>query len=152
MALVHTKLYQNQEKESLDMADYLNELYIDIMNSFQNGTTVSLELEVDDIQLSVETSVKFGLIVTELVINAFKYGFNYSNNPSLKIVLSRSGKGYELILSDNGEGFSDLEKMKNSESLGQEIIEALVEQLNGTFEQYNDNGAVNKIYFEDNVS
>jgi two-component sensor histidine kinase/ligand-binding sensor domain-containing protein len=152
MALVHTKLYQNQEKDSLDMSDYLNELYDDIMNSFQQGTSVDLDLKVDDVQLSVETSVKFGLIVTELIINAFKYGFNFNNNPCLKITLLKKGKGFELILSDNGGGFSDLEKLKSSESLGQEIIEALVEQLNGTIEQYNDNGAVNKIYFEDNVS
>lgn len=150
MALVHTKLYQNQESKSLNTSEYLTDLFLDISNSFQHTASVEFESHVDkSVHLSVETSVKLGLIVTELYINAFKYGFEHNPEPKLSIWLEKRNSLFWLKVKDNGPGFNRNHDFSNTESLGREIVDALVEQLNGELKVYNDNGANIEITFEE---
>lgn len=150
MALVHTKLYQNQETKSLNTNEYLCDLFSDISNSFRLNATVDFESHVDkSIHLSVETSVKLGLIVTEIYINAFKYGFIDNESPALDIWLERRGEMYWMKVSDNGPGFTKNHDFSQSDSLGREIVDALVEQLNGSLKVYNNDGANIEITFQE---
>jgi two-component sensor histidine kinase len=90
---------------------------------------LSIEVTVDDSVVTANESVRLGLIVTELVINALKHAF--SENRQGKIAIDyRSDKGnWRLSVADDGIGMpTGVDKAKPG--LGTGIVEALAKQLN----------------------
>ena len=85
-----------------------------------------------------------GLIINELVTNSFKYAFSKTEGPMLKISCKCEGDHIEIIFKDNGPGRGS----NPGDGLGMEIIESLTEQLDGTFEQFDDNGLVSVLKFQ----
>jgi two-component sensor histidine kinase len=71
-----------------------------------------------------------GLIVNELVINAFKYAFPMGRAGVIKIELTESGNTAKLCVTDNGVGFAP-DKLVNGSRLGLRLVEILSEQLGG---------------------
>ncbi len=75
MALIHQKLYQSEGVARIPMPDYIEEVVAYLHESYCLDHLVRFELEVEPIELDVTQAVPLGLIINEVITNAFKYAF-----------------------------------------------------------------------------
>ena len=101
IALVHQKLYQSKDVEAVNFEGYLADLIDLQMDVFQNKNT-PLDLIIDlpkDVQIKLDLAISLGLIISEIITNAFKYAFNETDKPKLIIKLYElNSNNFELIL------------------------------------------------------
>ena len=98
----------------------------------------------------VDTAIPLGLIINELITNAYKYAFTSNQKGRLNIALDKLDKNnFKLKISDNGPGFNNTFNMKKVKSLGLRLVKRLVKQLQGSLSFINDNGANFEIIFKD---
>jgi len=102
------------------------------------------KIAITEKNLDVDIAIPLGLIINELMINAFKYAFERVENPELQVVLKRKeNHTLALTIRDNGKGLPEawLQKTK-TDSFGLKLVQTLSRQLNATLSAYNDGGAV----------
>ncbi|MDA3809683.1 MAG: response regulator [Spirochaetaceae bacterium] len=133
ISLVHDKLYNTEDLTHVSLNTYLEELATLLIDMMSNDNfPINLEVDIPDLKLNTDKIVALGLICTELITNAVKYGF-YKENPeknTLKISLTEN-ETYELVVSNNGYKFPDHVNLHNSKKLGFQVINLLVEQIEG---------------------
>lgn len=146
MALVHAKLYRNENFSDIDLYDYTQNLFDNVTRSM-NASDKIIELELNcpkEINISLDTIIPVGLILNELMTNSMKYAFDSVSNPKIKIDFSQPGENYMLTYSDNGKGF-DFEKSKTG--FGIELILMLTEQIHGAL-SYSESTSAYIIHFK----
>ncbi len=79
-------------------------------------------------------AVSYGLIVTELVINALKHGFPHAREGRIAVDFAGDLAGWGLSVSDNGIGRHDDPAKPNRVGLGTSIVEALAQKLKAKVE------------------
>ena len=165
ISLIHKELYESGDLDYLDFSSYLSKLIADLLKSYNTeNSEVSVNLAVDSIFLGVDTAVSLGIIINELFTNSMKYAFSPGKGGEINISLfiNETGKNQErkyaksesyenltLIFADNGRGFPDNVDFRNSGSLGLQLVNALADQIDGSFELENGNGAKFTIKFRD---
>lgn len=151
MALVHEQLYLSKDLAQIDSSTYIKDLASNLFNSYNiNLDAVQLNLNVNQILLSVDTAIPCGLIINELISNALKYAFSLGQSGEIKIKFYSHQQGQlTLIVSDNGIGLPKDFDWQNSESLGLQIVAALTNQLEGELEINKTNGTEFKIKFSE---
>ena len=149
MALVHEQLYQASDLARIDMTDYIERLTGFLFRSYgKRASLVDLRLDIDSVFLSVETAVPLGLIINELVSNAYKHAFPDGRSGQIHIGLQiRDGNQFCLSVKDNGIGFPEDIDFRRSPSLGLTIIMTLVDQLWGQIELISDIGTCFELTF-----
>jgi two-component sensor histidine kinase len=110
---------------------------------------VSLEIDANDVFLSIDAAVPCGLIINELVSNALKHAFVDGRAGKVYISL-RPDHDHRLILTvgDNGVGFPDDVDYHDTESLGMQLVNTLVDQLDGTIDLHCNGGTQFEIAFD----
>ncbi len=158
IALVHERLYQSHDFRKIDFNEYVKKLTTDLYHSFAiNGSEIKLILDIYDIYISIEIAIPCGLIINELVSNSLKYAFpktdQQNNNLEIKIYFIRT-ENNELLLeiSDNGIGLPEGFDLKKSQSLGLQLVDTLITQLDGEREIDLTNGTLMRIKFRDDES
>ena len=142
MALIHEKLYQSGNIAGVKLADYVQDLASHLMSSYSlDSTKIRLDTDIENVSLGIDNAISLGLIVNELLSNAFKYAFPNGASGEIKLSYkSTEGNTSTLIISDNGIGFPEDIDFKQTESLGLQLVNTLVEQLEGNIELCRDNG------------
>ncbi len=161
MALIHEELYQGKDMETLDFAAYLRELTSELLSSYTVGNErVSLKLDIEQIYLGMDTSVPLGIIVNELVSNSLKHAFTAGKEGEIRISLfgpenyeieDEKDLQFTLSIADNGKGFPEKSDFKNMDSLGLQLVNILVEQIEGCIELKRDSGTEFKITFSSSM-
>lgn len=146
MVLVHENLYQSQNLSKVDFKEYMNNLITSILSSYQGFKKIELQIDVHDIYFDVQTAIPIGLIVSELINNAYKHAFVNRSSGTIKISLSANKKKFTLSISDNGIGFENKQEQQNG--LGLELVRLLVSQIKGTLQIENSLGTIFKIHFK----
>ena len=145
IALIHQKLYQNKNVDQVDFKSYL----VEIMDSTQiMSPHVKCNVHSEDATLNLDIAVPLGLIISELITNSIKHAFKGIKSPELNVTLQKNQDDFKLIVHDNGIGLSDDFNFESPTSLGIEIIEALIEQIDGRIEYHNNNGAQFDVFFQ----
>ncbi len=135
MAYIHESLYQNKTFTSINFSEYISTLASNILQSYAaSAQKVSLSLNVNKIILNLDTSIPAGLIINELVTNSIKHAFTESKQGIILINLNTKDNVLFLEVSDNGKGFPKEIDFRNTNSLGLQLVNTLVEQLNGKLE------------------
>ncbi len=143
MALIHQKLYLDNNLAAVNMNDYMETLLSSLATTYgfekQNLVT---KIELLDPTLNMDTAIPLGLIVNELVTNAFKHAFvNATETPQVTILILGKAEGSILLeVADNGKGLAA--SSVNANSFGMKLVQTLVNQLNGTVEHLQNNGTV----------
>ncbi len=131
MAGIHEQLYREPSLSQIQFGSYLHTLVLEIVSTFAQGE-VKPQFDVQAISLPADTAIPLGLIVTELVTNAIKYGLRERKEGLLRITLSRQGEGRcELTVSDDGPGLPQGLDPAQTESLGLRLVQMLARQLQG---------------------
>ena len=136
MALVHELLYKSKDLSNISIAEYLEGLTKNLERSYSHSGNLFLRVEIDNIFMDVDRAVPVGIIVTELVSNAFKYAFPGGRPGEIWVRLHRDEVTSSIVLSvsDDGAGLpADFEARKNG-SLGVQLVELLARQIDGTLE------------------
>lgn len=130
MALIHQDLYNRENLTGIKVKDYLKNLSDELSASFSNDQyDVHVNIDVEDMELDVDTLVPLGLIINELLTNSFKYAFEEGNSGKIQISLFEKNKLLNLIVKDNGKGYNPTKIRENS--FGQKLVSTLSRQLDG---------------------
>ncbi len=130
IAKTYDMLLVGDDLEEINMEDYIEALLTDIDRTMgQNTDEIEIIMDIKT-TIPLRESVYIGLIVNELVTNAYKYAFD-NNKGTIKISLSQKGREVTLIVEDDGKGFVQ----DNDSSLGLKLMQTLVSnQLKGSME------------------
>ncbi|AKB81536.1 sensory transduction histidine kinase [Methanosarcina barkeri 3] len=177
MALIHEELYRSTDSTAqiLDFSAYLTNLATYLFDSYNiKNNNISLKLNLEQVSLNMDTAIPLGNIVTELISNALKYAFVDESKGEISIILCRN-ENYKqyleksrdfrtdfecqniedlpfiLIIKDNGKGFPREIDFKNTDSLGLQLVNILVEQIDGCIELKRNNGTEFTIWFKDYI-
>lgn len=143
IALVHKKLYQSQNLSRVDLKDYISDLTNLIVSSHINDSDkISLVLELDSINVDLDTAVPCGLIINELISNSLKYAFPDDRKGIISVILKKmDDEIIELRITDNGIGIPDDFDYMNKNTLGMHLFRSITEdQLRGTINITAQNG------------
>jgi len=149
MAMIQEKLYQSDDFSHIKFYEYIESVVSDLFYSYNiHKDQVKLRVKVEDIYLNMETGIPCGLIISELVSNSLKHAFPDGRKGEVCISLKISGDEYELIVSDNGIGLPENIDYKNTDSLGLQLVNNLVNQLDGKITLERGQGTKFKISFK----
>ncbi|TAI49363.1 sensor histidine kinase [Flagellimonas allohymeniacidonis] len=135
MAMVHEMLYKRDDYLSkIEFKPYVKELSEYLVRSVKgNSNDVSVNLDMADTKLSIDTVIPLGLIINETITNALKYGIKEDQPGELFISLKKiSDNRFEMLIGDDGIGYPEEIGPKTSKSLGLKLIYNLARQLRGT--------------------
>ena len=142
MAFVHESLYQTKDFSNINFSSYVENITSNLVHSYSNpDNPPRLNLNLDPIQLNLDTAIPCGLIINELISNALKYAFKDRKDGQLDVTVKTKGNGIQIVISDNGKGFPDNVDFRNTESLGLQLVVTLVDQINGKIELETKKGA-----------
>jgi len=148
ISLLHTEIYQNEVLKLIDSKSYLTNLVGHIQNTFDGQKKTKIEVSIDKILLDIDVLIPLGLIVNELITNAFKYGCT-AQEPQILVTLTQN-KAQEIILriQDNGQGFPVDFKAESSSSLGFKLVSMFAKKLQAQTHFTNENGALVTLTFK----
>jgi PAS domain S-box-containing protein len=148
MAQIHTMLYQSDDLARIEFGGFIRDLASRLQQSHGSaGSPIPLHVDVADVSLTIETSIPCGLILNELVSNAFKHAFPEGRGGEVHIRMKAEGDQFILAVRDNGIGFPSSIDFRNPRSLGLELVNLLAEQINGTIDLMVDGGATFTVTF-----
>jgi len=141
MAAVHSMLYKSNNFAEINFGVYIQDMAKQLFSSYNiNPEVISLSISVENVLLSIETAIPCGLIINELISNALKHAFPDNKTGEIKIELSQGNSEIRIIFEDNGVGFPENVDFKKADTLGLDLINLLVEQLEGTIELHRNGG------------
>lgn len=147
MSLLHQRLYQGNNLAGIEMKAYFQQLTSLLLNGYEVNDRVDLTLDMETVELDIDTAVPVGLIVNELVTNSLKYAFPKEEAGRISIKLTKeTDKTYHLSVKDDGVGKSTDAKPA-SKSFGSQLVQLLVQQLDGSFKESNSAGLHTQISF-----
>jgi len=133
MALIHDQLYHSDELAWIDFEQYAETLVSSIVHSYATGEqAVETVMEIGDVRLDLDTAIPCGLIVNELVSNAFKYAFSADRPGKITVGMKQNGDGKGVLrIADNGVGIPEELDITDTESMGMQLVHIFTEQLEG---------------------
>lgn len=149
MSFVHESLYQDSDFSSIKLGDYVSTLAQNLIYSYKSDDfIVRLNTQFDEIYLDLYQAIPCGLIINELVSNALKHAFKKNKEGKLEIKIYKKENTIFLNICDNGVGMPDEINIEDTETLGFQLVHALVDQLDGIIVVNNKNGTEYLIKFE----
>ncbi|PHR46987.1 MAG: hypothetical protein COA32_08675 [Fluviicola sp.] len=126
MSAVHERIYKSQDLSDINIYNYFDELFKDLLNQYGATERVDYTLNTEVEYVNANYVIPIGLILNELISNSLKYGFKDKGNISFTYLLKGGCTVFDYR--DDGKGF-DVDKV--SANFGLELIELLVEQMEG---------------------
>ncbi len=147
MSKIYEQLYQKPDIQDIRIRSVINDLVIEIQETFESSQrcNISLEIDVEDILVKAKQSFYLGIIINELVTNAFKYAFpNRKNGMIIILVKETDTKALEVMVRDNGIGISKELISKESYGFGFKLVKIFTKQYKGKLDITNDQGTIVK--------
>jgi PAS domain S-box-containing protein len=153
MALVHESLHKSENLARIDLQYYIETLADHIRAQFGSERDIRFRVQAAGEEVDLNTAVPCGLILNELITNAYKHAFP-DGRPArgegpckIDISVSREGDLLALTVADNGVGLpADLD-WERSETLGLRLIKMLSHQIKGSIELDRSAGANFRLRF-----
>ncbi len=149
IALVHEKLYQAKDLSYVDFDAYVRTLVTSLLHTQDSvGRRIECAIELGEVRLPIDTAIPCGLIVNELVTNAFKHAFPDGRPGTIRISLKRTnGARAALTVSDDGVGLPALLDPSRTGSLGLELVFTFAEQLEAAVQVRSERGTIFRVEF-----
>ncbi|MFK5973415.1 MAG: histidine kinase dimerization/phosphoacceptor domain -containing protein [Flavobacteriaceae bacterium] len=132
MALIHQKLYQNDDLSVIEMQGYIESLINSVQAVYKKGGhNINITIDAEGVELDIDRAIPFGLILNELVSNSFKYAFPVdAENGKIYIHIRKmGGKEGFFEYTDNGIGLPEDTDERASSSMGIRLMNRLANQL-----------------------
>lgn len=136
MELLHRKLYESKDLHHIPICAYINDLAKDLDTTYNINQNITLTCSIKDITMSIEYALPCGLVITESLINAYKYAFENNQKGEIHISLAQKGKNYTLKIADTGKGLPKSIDIYSTKTLGLRLITSIVSnQLMGNIKK-----------------
>lgn len=134
MALIHQKLYQNDDLSVIEMQSYIESLINSVQSVFKKGGhDINITIDAEGVELDIDRAIPFGLILNELVSNSFKYAFPENESEgTIYIHIRKNGDLGFFEYTDNGIGLPEDTEERMGSSMGIRLMNRLVNQLQST--------------------
>lgn len=132
MALIHQKLYQNDDLSVIEMQSYIESLINSVQSVYKKGGhNINITVDAEDVELDIDRAIPFGLILNELVSNSFKYAFPKNEDDGKIYIHLRKMANQDGFFeyTDNGVGLPDDTDQRANASMGIRLMNRLVNQL-----------------------
>jgi two-component system, sensor histidine kinase PdtaS len=148
MGILHQKLYQSEHLAFIEMKHYFQNLCENILDSYNETERIKVNIDMNELELDVDTAVPVGLIVNELLTNSLKYAFPDGKKGEIQLALENlAGNLYQLKIKDNGIGKTPNTNTKGT-GFGTQLVDLLTRQIEGDLQEQNDNGTMIVINFK----
>ncbi len=148
MSMVHEKLYQNKNLMEINFKDYLLSLISNIYIKTKIPTErVKVDYQVNDIKMNIDLAIPCGLILYELISNAFLHAFPEERKGNVKISIQKEKNIFTLIVQDDGIGLDEKIDFDSNNSIGFYLTNMMTSQLDGICEIKRDHGTIYQIRF-----
>ena len=131
VATVHDQLFRQADAREIDLEPFLGNLASAISAAGPEHETIA---RIEPATVSADMAVPLGLLVNELVTNAYKHAYAEGEGGEIRITGEALDDGrYRLEVSDSGRGLPenfDVNRSSGS-SLGMRVITSLSRQLEG---------------------
>ena len=134
MALIYSQLYESENLSEINMRRFVDKLLLRSLHSYPiTDTKISPIVHGDECTLPISIAIPVGLVVNELLTNAFKHAFVNKKEGKIEIALKASEEGgFCLSVSDDGVGLPESFDINATETIGLRMVRILVEeQLDG---------------------
>jgi PAS domain S-box-containing protein len=133
ISLIHEMLYKSRSLSTVNMHDYLDHLFRNVISTLGSSTNqLSLDFQVEGIELTLDKAIPCGLIINELISNSLKHAFQESHRGNIRLTFrSLDQSHFGLDYSDDGVGFPAGFDPRKTITLGLRIVTSLTEQLGG---------------------
>ncbi|MBE9229419.1 PAS domain S-box protein [Phormidium sp. LEGE 05292] len=150
MALIHEQLYQSEDLGKVNLDKYIQQLIGNLCTSLNSSSkSIKLIVEAEALSFNLETAIPCGLIINELITNAYKHAFTNGQCGDVKVQLFQSeNQQLNLIVADNGIGIPATVDWQNPISLGLKLVKILAKQLKANLEFDFQSGTVVKLTFK----
>lgn len=131
---LHERLQETEPGDVIDVASFLTDLCADMRACFASDDAAGLKLDLDvkAARFPAEAVLPVGLIVSELVTNAVKYGGG-ADSCTVRVRLRKARANWRLTVADDGPGM-DADPFQSRERMGSRLLMALARQLHGSIE------------------
>lgn len=148
MALVHEMLYRSKDFENISFSDYIRSLTSVITGTF-NRRDIQLNFDVQNITMDIETAIPLGLIINEILSNAYKHAFPNDQPGTIWIGLKEQANTSVLYLTvrDNGIGLPKDFNFEKCKTMGLQVVQILVKQIEGEITIINESDTTFMISF-----
>lgn len=141
MALIHQKLYQEDSLKGIRIENYIQNLVDSLQTSYSvDKERIQTHLDVEPLQIDINTAISLGLILSELITNAYKYAFPENEKGEINIELHSDNSALIASVRDNGKGMDVNGEAKDSGSFGLKLVNSLAKKLKGELEFKNQDG------------
>jgi two-component sensor histidine kinase len=138
---LHEYLYKSSELNTVNIQHYLNNFLDYLRDSFSTDAhKIKLIKNINEFIIKNDLAVSIGLITNELITNAIKYAFRNREQGIIVVEAKKVDDLILLVIKDNGVGLNQNISLKDAETLGFQIVNALVMQHNGTVDCNVNNG------------
>lgn len=140
MALVHEQLYKSTDLAHIDFEEYVQILTSSLLSSTtMSQSHIHLHTEIAKVSMEADAAVTCGLLISELATNAIKHAFPNGTNGTLTIRFQPAENAhYRLTIQDDGAGLPTNIDLSTPASLGMQLVNSLVTQLDGTWKHIDD--------------
>lgn len=147
ISLVHKRLYGSGDVRAVDLSEYLTGLLEHLRTSLRSqGHGVTISFKIEPVELATDATINLGVVVTELVTNAFKYAYPQGLG-EIRVSLRRIDQGLELLVEDDGVGRAEGEPAKGT-GVGTRIVNAMCTSLGSQIEyQHRNPGTAARLSF-----
>ncbi|MBU0498046.1 MAG: PAS domain S-box protein [Candidatus Thermoplasmatota archaeon] len=133
MAAFYEQIYQAKDIGAINIRDYLENITSKLFHSYRKpNQNISLNMDIDDLTVDLDTILTCSFIISELVSNSLKHAFHHQKTGAISIEFHKQQKDYLLRVSDTGDGFPDTFDFHKTETLGLQLVQIFVKQLKGT--------------------
>ncbi|MBX3577769.1 MAG: CHASE3 domain-containing protein [Rhizobiaceae bacterium] len=146
VAAVHKRLYESGDVGLVALDEYLSGLLDSLATTMRSeGHGGSLTYELDPARLSTDASINVGVVVTELVTNAYKYAYP-DRSGDIRVRLKQLPTArLEIVVEDDGVGRGS--GSPRGTGLGSRIVKSMAQTLGSEVEYIDRNpGTAARLY------
>ena len=149
IALVHEKLYDNENFSEIQINEYIRELSKTIQQTIgYTSVPTKITFDLDEILLPLTQAIPCGLLLNEVLTNCFKHAFIDKEGGLIHVSFKQIGDELIFNVSDNGIGITNEKNIDSDSSMGMKLIRILAKQLASEMEITISEGTVLEFKFK----
>jgi|GEM_PF-791950 len=150
ISVIHQKLYQESQYDSVEFDTYLSDLIRQTISSYRlPELEVETNIDIQYLGVSMDQAIPLSLIIHELVTNSMKHAFTGLTEGMIAVQLRKEGNTLSLRYEDDGSGLVPDPENTNFSHIGMKVIELLIQQIGGVIHLLERKPLIIRIDFKD---